>query len=195
MIHNRDRGVVYLLAALLAAPGAIPPTQATAQELSGPAAEAKYRLGLIPIGVALTDEMQYPETNAIVLRRTGRIPHDVIVMRGEAASPELITQSVFTLYAAHRIDSACPSEDMVVRVTAHSGSAPPTWGQADAANLKGVLQRLQRKPLEPFEDLGLARLDVMWVVRFWNAHEGPPRGDGPPPWVCPTDTTVSLGED
>jgi hypothetical protein len=173
----------YAMLAVLVGLGTPSAAQVPVAEPVPPGAEELYRQGLIPIGIAVIDEMPYPEASAVLIRRTEQAPHDIILLATASASGELLQQAIFTMYAAHRLDSACPTQPGVIRVSTQSGTQPPLWSSRDAARLRGVLPSLMRRPTQVLDGYGDVRMTELWVRRFWN-DPGDIVPTVPPTGVC-----------
>jgi hypothetical protein len=143
-----------------------------------------YQSGMIPISIALADDLPYPGTDAVLIRRRAKVPHDLIVIRSTAASEGLLARALFTLYATQSKDSACPSRDGVFRVTDRSGTRPPIWTDQDQASVGRILSRVRGRAPEELPGVGRAKVKRIWVRRFWNEPRERYPFDGGPKSVC-----------
>lgn len=153
-----------------------------AQEPVSGEAASLYEKGLIPIGIGLVDEFPHQGADAVLIRRTESSPHDVILLKADAATPDLLVQAIFTLYAAHRVGYVCPRQDRTIRVTARSGAPPPMWSDGDLERLGKVLPLLEREPKQ-VREFGVVRWREIWIRRFYNERDPLPVG-GPARSVC-----------
>ncbi len=167
----------WAMIASFAAAGAVPLCAQSAAD------SVRYRRGFIPIVAAVVDSLPYPGTDAVIQRRAKGPPNDYILMRASAASPELLTEALFTLHAVHRAETACPKRDETLRVGPHTGVPIPLWGDRQAQHTRDVFLELQKSPERALAGVGRARSKVLWVKRFYTWPEAVPPG-GPHVGVC-----------
>jgi hypothetical protein len=83
----------------------------------------------VPVTIVLAPDMGYGGANAVILRRPGGDPVDVILLRNETVTPEELTEAVLGLLSVRGSEGDVPTgEPRVLRVRAvHGGDAPIPW--------------------------------------------------------------------
>lgn len=77
----------------------------------------------VPVTIVLVPDMEYGGANAVILRRPGGDPVDVILLRNEMVSPEELTEVVLGLLSIRSSQGDVPTgEPRVLRARAVHGS-------------------------------------------------------------------------
>lgn len=162
--------------------------------------EWDFARGLIPVLIAVVDSMPYPDTHAVVIRRTAVAPdaaHDVLALERSSATLDLLRGAILTQYVLQEGVGACPKQPGVVRVQAGAAS-PPSWTSQDVATLGRSLERAMAAPVGPVEGMDRVRragVHRIWIRRFFGPEEGMPTGGVPLPRVCPDTSSSQESQD
>ena len=107
-------------------------THAVRGQASTPPAHAVRRVFAL---VAVPDSFPYRNADAVIVRRTTALPHDVILLRQSHADPRTIAEAAQTLQAERARHGDVPTVDRLVRVQApraqlRLGRSAESWAHA-----------------------------------------------------------------
>ncbi len=97
----------------------------------------------VPVTIVLAPDMGYGGANAVILRRPGGDPVDVILLRTETISPEELTEAVLGLLSIRGSEGDVPTgEPRVLLVRAvHGAGAPIPWTPKVISDLRAARPR------------------------------------------------------
>lgn len=142
-----------------------------------PASPERIReVGSIPVKLAITESIPYPNASAVIVRRADRNPHDLVLMTREVASVERLTAALWMLEQLHLRYGSVPSESGVFRVERSKG--PKDWhSPGGKAGLGPIFGRLASSSVEQLEGFGPVRATTIRVRRYYSSEEGIPHPD------------------
>jgi hypothetical protein len=143
---------------------------------------ALYEAGLIPIGVVLAPDFNAGNGVAI-LRRTSEAPNDILVLSGDPTLSEFKT-GLAAVLSLHGNVGACPTEEGIVRVRGRTRMPAGSWGTQDDRRAADTVQSLKGGQFVDLPSLGRVRMRTIWIRRFYNVSEGPPREVDSTTGVC-----------
>jgi hypothetical protein len=119
----------------------------------------------VPVSVVLTPSFQYPG-NVVILRRPESTPSDLIVMRTESATPEVLSEAVRDLQDIRRADGDFPQTAALLRSRSNGSKErkkPLAWSAR-------VLKDLHAKPVQGFGGFTNAQVVQIWLPRTKKAN-------------------------
>ncbi len=108
---------------------------------------------VVPVTVALVDELSVPNVFGLVLRRHDQTPHDVILLKTSIADGALLTSAVMVLLVSREIDGDMPPASYVLRVTQRNG--PAVWRTSEEQRAQRIVDRARRAVLQEIPGVGL----------------------------------------
>jgi hypothetical protein len=106
----------------------------------------------VPVTLVLMPEMGYGDAAAVLLRRPNGAPADVILLRAEAATPEVLSEAIGGLLVIRKARGDVPSgtDPQVLRLTAMQQVRQISWAAT-------VLRRLAMAEPRDVQGVGTYR--------------------------------------
>jgi hypothetical protein len=115
------------------------------------------------VRVTLALPQKDTRNTAIVKRVRGREKNDLIVLRNDQLTPEMVASSVASLSAAIQVNGIEAPRDAMVRV--RPGSAiPPALDDRNRMHYSTLIQRLRSAPIHEVPGIGKARTVDFFIL-------------------------------
>ncbi|MEP6999479.1 MAG: hypothetical protein ABI969_03310 [bacterium] len=102
------------------------------QEVRSAGAPVKGGDAIYPATVAVVDQLSDQSADAVVIRRQGMLPHDVIMLGRGKMTTEALGAGITALFALRDQEGDLPTRDM--RLVVHGGRAPKHWAKSAQGN-------------------------------------------------------------